>query len=45
MDKIKHIDYWFETSKDDWEAVHLLYEGKKYLQSLFFCHLCLEKKY
>ena len=41
--KEEHIYYWMEQSKDDWDAVHILFEGKKYLQSLFFAHLVIEK--
>ena len=35
--------YWVNQSKDDSEAVELLYDGRKYLQALFFTHLSLEK--
>ncbi len=43
MTKEAHIDYWKNTADDDWEAVNSLYEAGKYLQSLFFAHLVLEK--
>ena len=43
MDKEKHINYWFDTAKDDLATVNYLLEGKKYVQALFFTHLCIEK--
>jgi HEPN domain-containing protein len=42
-DKQKHANYWAATAKDDLDAVDVLFLGKKYLQSLFFTHLSLEK--
>jgi HEPN domain-containing protein len=39
----EHINYWIEQANDDWRAVETLYAGKKYLQSLFFTHLVIEK--
>lgn len=41
--KQEHIAYWFDQANDDWEAVHTLLQGKKYLQALFFAHLVIEK--
>jgi HEPN domain-containing protein len=43
MTKKEHINYWVEQAIDDWEAVNTLFKGKKYLQSLFFAHLVIEK--
>jgi HEPN domain-containing protein len=43
MTKEQHINYWINTAEDDWESVELLFVGKKYLQSLFWAHLVLEK--
>jgi HEPN domain-containing protein len=43
MDKNEHITYWLETAKSDWETVNILFVNKKYLQSLFFAHLTIEK--
>jgi len=43
MTKQQHIDYWVNTAEDDWGSVELLFGGKKYLQSLFWAHLVLEK--
>ncbi len=41
--KEHHIEHWLAQSNDDWEAAELLFAGKKYLHSLFFAHLSLEK--
>ncbi|MFA5781586.1 MAG: HEPN domain-containing protein [Bacteroidales bacterium] len=41
--KAEHIAYWTEQALDDWEAVDTLFRGKKYLQSLFYTHLVIEK--
>jgi len=41
--KEEHINYWLNQAEDDWEAVYTLFNGKKYLQSLFFAHLVIEK--
>jgi len=43
MNKQEHIEYWLKTADDDWEAALSLFESKKYIQSLFFAHLTLEK--
>jgi len=43
MTKQQHIDYWINTAEDDWGSVDLLFNGKKYMQSLFWAHLVLEK--
>jgi HEPN domain-containing protein len=39
----KGIKYWKESSSKDFEAAKSLFETKLYPQSLFFCHLSLEK--
>jgi len=41
--KDEHINFWIEQAEDDWKAVFSLYNGKNYLQSLFFAHLVVEK--
>lgn len=41
--KKEHIEFWLNQASDDWSAVDTLYQGKKYLQSLFFAHLVIEK--
>ena len=43
MTKQQHVDYWINTAADDWESVEVLFNGKKYLQALFWAHLVLEK--
>ena len=43
MTKQQHIDYWINTAEKDWVSVDILFEGKQYLQSLFWAHLVLEK--
>lgn len=41
--KEQHIEFWVEQADDDWKAVYTLFNGKNYLQSLFFAHLVIEK--
>lgn len=41
--KEEHISYWINQAEDDWEAVFTLFNGKKYIQALFFSHLVIEK--
>ncbi|MDP3441353.1 MAG: HEPN domain-containing protein [Ignavibacteria bacterium] len=41
--KEEHIEFWLAQADDDWTAVKTLYEGRNYLQSLFFAHLVIEK--
>jgi len=41
--KSEYIAHWVNQSKDDLDSAVLLLEGKKYLLSLFFLHLSLEK--
>ncbi len=43
MTKQDYIEFWLKQANDDWGAVITLYKGKKYLQSLFFTHLVIEK--
>jgi HEPN domain-containing protein len=42
-DKEKHINYWKTTAIDDIETVEFLLVCKKYVQTLFFTHLYIEK--
>ncbi|MEA3452778.1 MAG: HEPN domain-containing protein [Patescibacteria group bacterium] len=39
----KSIKYWRESSFNDFKAAKILFEKGLYPQSLFFCHLSLEK--
>ncbi|HAJ99361.1 MAG TPA: hypothetical protein DCM62_04985 [Bacteroidales bacterium] len=41
--KEEHIAFWLNQAEDDWSAVDTLFKGRKYLQSLFFAHLVIEK--
>ncbi len=42
-DKEKQINYWVSTGVDDLESIDYLFNGRKYVQALFFAHLSLEK--
>jgi HEPN domain-containing protein len=37
------VDYWLSITESDIRAVHLLFNGKEYLNAGFFCHLIAEK--
>ena len=39
----KIIKEWIKSADEDFDAVMVLFNGKKYVQSLFFGHLTLEK--
>ena len=43
MDKREHIDYWLRIAEKDMDMMTYLMEGKRYVQTLFFGHLYLEK--
>jgi HEPN domain-containing protein len=43
MIKKDFIKYWIDTSEKDWEVSQVLFKQKKYLYSLFFAHLHIEK--
>lgn len=43
MTKEEHINYWIKSSEQDWDVVMTLYDQKKYVYSLFFVHLSIEK--
>ena len=43
MNKEEHIRYWVDTAENDWDIVNTLYDAGKYVYSLFFAHLVLEK--
>ena len=43
MTKEQYIDYWINTAKNDWTTVEALFETKRYLHTLFWAHLVLEK--
>jgi HEPN domain-containing protein len=37
------ISYWIESADSDFEAAKILLENHKYMQSLFYCNLVIEK--
>jgi HEPN domain-containing protein len=41
--KDKQVDYWIQGAERDIETAELLINGNKYIEGLFFCHLCIEK--
>lgn len=43
IDIQKQIDYWVKGAFSDIDTAELLLSGKKHVESLFFCHLSIEK--
>jgi len=43
MNKQQHIDYWLNSAEEDRLSSEVLFEKKRYLHSLFWAHLMLEK--
>lgn len=43
MTKQEHIDYWMQSSNDDFEVYNLLLRNSNYSHALFIANLCLEK--
>ena len=43
MTKEQYIDYWIDTSHNDWETVEAMFVAGRYLHCLFWAHLVLEK--
>ncbi|MBI5418224.1 HEPN domain-containing protein [Candidatus Poribacteria bacterium] len=43
MDTNQKIEYWIDNAKSDLEAAEILFNNNKFLQSLFYCHLTIEK--
>lgn len=39
----KSVQYWLESSEDDWKVTNHLFEKEDYSYSLFFGHLTIEK--
>src|SRR3989338_5782775 len=37
------IKYWLDTAQDDWETAVGLFNGGRYMASLFYIHISLEK--
>ncbi len=42
-DKEKIIQYWVDSSNEDFKTMKVLYESNRYAWSLFFGHLVIEK--
>ena len=40
---LNKVEYWLKTADEDISVARLLLDGKKFLQSGFFCHLIVEK--
>ncbi|MBP7496863.1 MAG: HEPN domain-containing protein [Bacteroidales bacterium] len=43
MTKEEHIHYWIKSAETNKETMYYLFQGNKYVDSLFFGHLYLEK--
>jgi HEPN domain-containing protein len=43
LSKEEHIRFWVSQADDDWGAIDALFQKRKFLQSLFWAHLVLEK--
>jgi HEPN domain-containing protein len=43
MNKADHIQYWKRTAADSWLSTQTLFDGKRYVESVFWVHLTLEK--
>lgn len=43
MTKQDHVAHWKNTAEEDWLAAQDLFRSKRFLQSLFFAHLTIEK--
>jgi HEPN domain-containing protein len=43
VDKQKVVQYWLESSEDDWRVAIHLFEKEDYPYALFFGHLTIEK--
>ena len=43
MTKEEHIKYWVDTARKDWKTVQVLFSERRYMHSLFWAHLVIEK--
>ena len=43
MSKEDLIKYWLDTAEDDWNTALGLFDGGRYMASLFYIHIALEK--
>jgi HEPN domain-containing protein len=39
----KQIEYWCNTAENDIDTASILVASGKYIEGMFFCHLCIEK--
>ncbi|MBA4407986.1 MAG: HEPN domain-containing protein [Bacteroidota bacterium] len=40
---LKQIDYWQKIAESDIDTASILVSSGKYVEGMFFCHLCIEK--
>jgi HEPN domain-containing protein len=40
---VKQKEYWCNTAENDIETAAILITSGKYIEGMFFCHLCIEK--
>jgi HEPN domain-containing protein len=43
MNKTDHIQYWKRTASEDWITTETLFDSERYVASVFWLHLTLEK--
>jgi len=43
MNKLEHVQYWLISAERDWDVAQDLFRSGKYIYTLFFSHLTLEK--
>ena len=43
IDVQKVVDFWQESAQRNFETAEFLFQGKKYADCLFYCHLAIEK--
>ena len=39
----EHIDFWIQTSNDDFRVFNVLFDSENFIHAFFISHLCLEK--
>jgi HEPN domain-containing protein len=39
----KHVEYWQNSAISNIETAEILIVSRKYIEGMFFCHLCIEK--
>jgi len=43
INKVKQIEYWRSIAENDIETASILITSGKFIEGMFFCHLCIEK--